>query len=167
MIRILQKDNKFTKGLFAVIIGAAIVTMVITLVPGIFTDGTTTDPGTFASVRTPGFWGHVDGDSIAIKTADVQRAAQSQMQQQNLPPFYLQFVMQRAGQIQVERAVLKHEADRLGLQVSDEDLKNFLQSGPYSQYLFPGGTFIGRDQYINFVETYFRLPVDDFEAEVK
>jgi peptidyl-prolyl cis-trans isomerase D len=167
MIRILQKDNRITKTIFAVVIGAAIVTMVITLVPGIFQDGTTTQAGVFATVRSPGWLGRLSGDSISIQTADVQRQAEQQMQQQNLPPFYLQFVMARAGQIQVERAVLQREADRLGLQVSDEDLKSFLKSGPYSQYLFPGGNFIGEDQYINFVETYFRLPIADFEQQVK
>jgi peptidyl-prolyl cis-trans isomerase D len=167
MIRILQQDNRITKTIFAVVIGAAIVTMVITLVPGIFNDGTTTQSGVYATVRSPGLLGRLSGDSVNIQTADVQRQAEQQMQQQNLPPFYLQFVMSRAGQIQVERAVLQHEADRLGLQVSDEDLKSFLRSGPYAQYLFPGGNFIGEDQYINFVETYFRLPVADFEMQVK
>ena len=167
MIRILQQDNRITKVIFAVVIGAAIVTMVITLVPGIFNDSTATQSGVFATVRSPGWLGKLSGDSVSIQTADVQRQAEQQMQQQNLPPFYLQFVMQRAGTIQVERAVLQHEADRLGLQVSDEDLKSFLKSGPYAQYLFPGGNFIGEDQYINFVETYFRLPIADFENQVK
>jgi peptidyl-prolyl cis-trans isomerase D len=36
MIRILQKDNRLTKIIFAVVIGAACITMIITLVPGIF-----------------------------------------------------------------------------------------------------------------------------------
>jgi peptidyl-prolyl cis-trans isomerase D len=76
-------------------------------------------------------------------------------------------VMSRAGQIEVERTVLKHEADRLGLQVSDADLRQYLQNGPYAQYLFPNGKFIGEDAYINFVTEYFRLPVTDFEGEVK
>ncbi|QMV17859.1 peptidylprolyl isomerase [Granulicella sp. 5B5] len=167
MIRILQQDNRATKAIFAIVIGAAIVTMVITLVPGIFTDGPTTGTDDYATVRRPGLWGKISGDSVSIKTADVQRQAEQQMQQQNLPPFYLQFVMSRAGQIQVERAVLQQQADKMGLQVSDDDLKNFLRSGPYSEYIFPGGKFVGEDQYINFVETYFRMPIADFEAQVK
>jgi peptidyl-prolyl cis-trans isomerase D len=166
MIRILQQDNRIVKTLFALIIGAAIVTMVVTLVPGIFNDAPSTDGTVYATVHRPGLLGKIS-ESVTIKTADVQRAAEQQMQQQNLPPFYLQFVMSRAGQIQVERTVLQQEADRLGLQVSDADLQNYLKTGPYSQYIFPGGTFIGTDQYINFVETYFRLPVADFETEVK
>jgi peptidyl-prolyl cis-trans isomerase D len=167
MIRILQQDNRIVKALFALIIGAAIVTMVITLVPGIFNDSVASDGSVYATVRRPGLLGKISGDSVSIKTADVQRQAEQQMAQQNLPPFYLQFVMNRAGQIQVERSVLMQEADRLGLQVSDAELRNYLQSGPYSQYIFPGGKFVGQDAYINFVETYFHLPIAEFETEVK
>jgi peptidyl-prolyl cis-trans isomerase D len=167
MIRILQQDSRITKVIFAVIIGAAIVTMVITLVPGIFDNGAANDASLYATVKSPGVFGRIVGESTPIKTADVQRAAEQQMQQQQLPDFYLQFIMQRAGQIQVERAVLQHEADHLGLQVSDDDLRHYLQNGPYAEYLFPGGKFIGQDQYVNFVESAFRLPVTQFENEVK
>ena len=56
MIRILQQDNKITKAVFAVIIGAAVITMVITLVPGIFDNaGGGADPlRTYATVHTHG-----------------------------------------------------------------------------------------------------------------
>jgi len=166
MIRILQKDNRIVKTLFAVIIGGAILTMVITLVPGIFDNGASSDATVYATVRSPGFLGKFTG-SDTIKTADVQREAEQQIQQQHLPAFYLQFLLSRVGQQQVERAVLKQEADRLGLQVSDQDLKNFLQTGPYSQYLFPDGKFIGEDHYIDFVQQEFGLPVTQFQDELK
>jgi peptidyl-prolyl cis-trans isomerase D len=167
MIRILQQDSRATKIIFALIIGAAIVTMVITLVPGIFDNGDASNPSIFATVHSPGVIGRIVGETTTIKTEDVQRAAQQQMQQQQLPDFYLQFVMQRAGQLQVERAVLGHEADHLGLSVSDDDLRQYLQHGPYAEYIFPGGTFIGQEQYINFVESAFHLPITQFETEVK
>ena len=167
MIRILQQDNRATKAIFAVIIGAAIVTMVITLVPGIFDNGASSDVSVYATVRTPGILGKIAGDTTSIKTADVQRTAERQMQQQQLPDFYLQFVMSRAGQLEVERAVLTHEANHLGLSVSNDDLRSYLKNGAYSQYLFPNGTFIGQEQYINFVESAFHLPVTQFEGEVK
>jgi peptidyl-prolyl cis-trans isomerase D len=167
MIRILQQDNRATKAIFAVVIGAAIITMVITLVPGIFDNGDTADASVYATVRSPGWLGRLSGDSTSIKTVDVQRTAERQMQQQQLPDFYLQFVMSRAGQLEVERAVLEHEADHLGLRVSNDDLRGYLQHGPYAEYLFPGGTFIGQAQYINFVESAFHLPIAQFESEVK
>jgi peptidyl-prolyl cis-trans isomerase D len=167
MIRILQQDNIYTKAIFAVIIGATIILMVIFLVPGIFDNGDTTDASVYATVHTPGLLGRITGDTTSIKTEDVQRTAQQQMQQQQLPDFYLQFVMSRAGQLEVERAVLQQEADRLGLRVSDDDLRHYLQKGPYAQYLFPGGKFIGQEAYIDFIESMFHLPVTQFEGEVK
>ena len=68
----------------------------------------------------------------------------------------------------VERAILEREADKLGLTVSNEDLKHELQNGPLAQYLFPDGKFIGDDAYMNFVQQRIsRMSVADFEAEVK
>jgi peptidyl-prolyl cis-trans isomerase D len=167
MIRILQQDNRATKAIFGIVIGAAIVTMVITLVPGIFDNGDTQDAAVYATVRNPGFLGKFEGSAASIKTADVQRAALQQLQQNGLPEQYLPLVMGRAGTMEVERAILAREGDRLGLQVSDDDLRRYLQNGPYSQYIFPEGKFIGEDKYINFVESAFRLPIADFETEVK
>jgi peptidyl-prolyl cis-trans isomerase D len=167
MIRILQQDSRIVKLLFALIIGAAIVTMVITLVPGIFDNSEVNDSSAYATVHTPGPLGRIFGQTKSVQMADVERDADAQMQQQQLPDFYRSFVLQRAGQIEVERAVLEQEADRLGLRVSSGDLRDYLQHGPYAQYLFPDGKFIGQDQYINFVESAFHLPVTDFENEVK
>ena len=168
MIRILQQDNRLTKAIFALVIGAAIITMVITLVPGIFDNGDTTNDATvYAKIRTPGFFGKFSGDTAEVKTAEVERITEQQIQQQHLPDFYKTFLEARVGQQQVERAVLQHEADRLGLAVSDDDLRTFLQKGTLSQYLFPEGKFIGQDAYINFVQQYFQVSVPEFENEVK
>ncbi len=50
MIRILQQDNRLIKIIFAVIITVACVTMVITLVPGIF-DNTGDSAGRTATMQ--------------------------------------------------------------------------------------------------------------------
>jgi peptidyl-prolyl cis-trans isomerase D len=42
-----------------------------------------------------------------------------------------------------------------------------LQTGPFSQALFPGGQFVGEDKYADFVQNYFRTSVADFESQVK
>jgi peptidyl-prolyl cis-trans isomerase D len=167
MIRIFQQDNKATKIVFGLIIAAAIVTMVITLVPGIFNDDTANNATVFATVRTPGVFGRLFGGSDSITMQEVQQQTQRQMQQQHLPDYALPFLINRVGQQQVERAVLLREADRLGLQVSDDDLRRELSTGPLAQYLFPGGKFIGDQQYMNFVEQFFGLGVAQFEKEVK
>src|SRR3984957_8216164 len=167
MIRTLQQDNRLMKIIFAVIIGLAAITMVITLVPGIFDNAATNDSAVFATVRQPGVLGRLGGDSIPVKTQEVNQLAQRQLQQQHLPDFLLPYMAQRAGQILVQRAILKHEADRMHLQVSDEDLRRELQTGPFAQYLFPNGTYIGDDAYMNFVQSAFGTNRGDFESQVK
>jgi peptidyl-prolyl cis-trans isomerase D len=169
MIRLLQQDSRIMKIIFAVIIGLAAITMVITLVPGIFDNASATDSTTYATVREPGFFGRVFGETTSIKTVEVNQIAARQLQQQHLPEQLMPYLLPRAGQILVQRAILKHEADRMNLQVSDEDLKRELQTGPFAQYLFPNGNYIGDDAYINFVSTAFgnQLTRSEFESQVK
>ena len=172
MIRILQQDNRATKAIFAVVIGLAILAMVVTLVPGIFDNGAAGNPATFATVRTPGWFGRLGADSATVSTADVENTARRMLQQNQLPEMYLPLVMSQAGQQQVERVILQREADRLGLQVSNDDLVREFKNGPLAQYLFPNGQFIGDDAYANFISQHFGGPaggmsVLKFETEVK
>src|SRR5271163_792844 len=165
MIRILQQDNRITKIIFAVIIGFAVITMVITLVPGIFDNASTNDAAVFATVKQPGYFGRVFGESTPIKTTEVNQLASRQLQQQHFPDALLPYFIPRAGQILVQRAILKNEADRMNLQVSDEDLRRELKTGPFAQYLFPNGQYIGDDAYINFVQTAFQTSRGAFESK--
>ena len=167
MIRLLQQDNRLMKIIFAVIIGLAAITMVITLVPGIFDNASANDSTVYATVREPGVFGRILGENTPIKTQEVNQLAARQLQQQHLPEALISYLVPRAGQILVQRAILKHEADRLNLQVSDEDLRRELQTGPFAQYLFPNGTYIGDDAYMNFVQTNFQTNRGDFESQVK
>ena len=168
MIRILQKDSKTLKIIFALIIGVVGLSMVAYLIPGIGDNAdSTASAGVYATVRDPGIFGKFNGDSTPIKTTEVNQAAQQQLQQQRLPDFLLPYMMQRAGTMLVQRAILKHEADRLHLEVSDADLARELQTGSFARYLFPDGKYIGDDKYINFVQTYFQLSRSDFETQVK
>lgn len=169
MIRLFQQDNKATKILFGVIIAATIILMVIFLVPGIFNgdDAAANNSALFATVHTPGIWGKIFDGSTPVTMQEVQRQTQRVMQQQHLPDQYASLFTNRIGQQQVERAVLVREADSLGLQVSDDDLRRELRTGPLSPYIFPGGTFIGDDRYMGFVEQFFGVGVAQFEKEVK
>jgi peptidyl-prolyl cis-trans isomerase D len=169
MIRLLQQDSRLMKWLFAIIIGFAAVTMVITLVPGIFDNASGNDATVYATVREPGYLGRVFGESTPIKTTEVNQMAARQLQQQRLPESLLPYLLPRAGQILVQRAILQHEADRMNLQVSDEDLRRELKTGPFAQYLFPNGNYIGDDAYIDFVSRAFgnQLSRAEFERQVK
>jgi peptidyl-prolyl cis-trans isomerase D len=170
MIRFLQQDNKVVKIMFGVIIGAAVVSMVIYLVPGLMTDDSSgTDASVYATVHAPGLMGRLFGESTPIPSAEVTRLAQQQLRQNKYPDFLLPYMMNRAGQILVQRAILKQEADRLHLQVSNEDLRRELSTGPFAQYLFPGGKFIGNDAYINFIQEAIGQDqsIASFESQVK
>ena len=166
MIRFLQKDNRVVKIIFVVIIAVAVITMVITLVPGIFADENTSSD-TYASVHSGGLMGRFFGDSTTISTPEVQQVAERILQQKKYPEMVLPYLMPQAAQALIQRAVLLQEADRLGLKVGDGDLRRALQTGPFAQMLFPNGQFIGEDGYANFVQNYFRTSIQDFESQIK
>ena len=67
MIRILQQDNRLTKIVFAVIIGFAVITMVITLVPGIFDNAGATGTDLYATVRDPNLFGRIASESAPVR----------------------------------------------------------------------------------------------------
>jgi peptidyl-prolyl cis-trans isomerase D len=167
MIRILQKDNRIMKYVLALVIGAAVISMVAYLIPG-FMDSPTASGATdtYATVHSPGFWGRFETPST-VKNAEVEQIAHRMLQQQRLPDFLLSYMMTRAGTVLVQQQVLLREADKLGLQVSDADLRHEFQFGPSAQVLFPDGKYIGDDAYITFVQNQFNMSRTDFEQRVK
>uniref|UniRef100_E6QKR1 Periplasmic chaperone PpiD n=1 Tax=mine drainage metagenome TaxID=410659 RepID=E6QKR1_9ZZZZ len=165
MIRFLQKDNRVVKSIFVVIIGAAVVTMVITLIPGIFQSESVTGD-TFATVY-PHWYSRLlfSGDTVSVTR--VQEIAQQQLQRQRLPDFYLQLMVPRVGQQLVMQRVLLFEAAHLGIQATDDDVRDFLHKGEYGQLLFPGGQFVGVDKYSQFIRGQFGLSTAEFEKELR
>src|SRR5437764_13848670 len=78
----------------------------------------------------------------------------------------LHFFSSRAADNLINRQVLLVEAERLGLRVNDEELRDELQHGRYAQAFFPEGKFIGQDEY----EARLRqadISVPEVEQEVK
>ncbi|AXC15003.1 Peptidyl-prolyl cis-trans isomerase PpiD [Acidisarcina polymorpha] len=166
MIRFLQKDNRLVKSIFVVIIAVACITMVITLVPGIFNDSASA-ADTYATVRERGWLSKYVGSSTDISSTDVQQIAAQMLQRQKLPDFVLPYMMQRVGQSMIQQAVVLQEANRLGLRVTDEGLRQFLHSGMYGQVLFPKGQYIGDDKYRELISQQFNISTQKFETEVK
>jgi peptidyl-prolyl cis-trans isomerase D len=166
MIRFLQKDSRLVKSIFWVIISVACIAMVYALIPGIFNDSVSA-ADTYATVRPGGWLGKYVGKSTEISTSDVQQIAAQMLQRQRLPDFVLPYMMQRVGQSMVQQAVVLQEANRLGLQVTDEGLRQFLHSGMYGQVLFPKGVYIGDDKYRELISQQFNISTQKFETEVK
>jgi len=167
MIRFLQsKDNRFVKGIFIVIISVACITMVITLVPGVFNDDVAS-ADTYASIGRGGPLGRFLPAVDDVTTSEVQMTAARMMQRQGYPDFLLPMMMQRVGQGMIQQHIELLEAKRLGLSATDDDVRRFLHTGIWGQTLFPGGNYIGDAQYAEFVSQQFNLTRDKFENEVK
>jgi peptidyl-prolyl cis-trans isomerase D len=166
MIRFLQQDSRLVKGIFIALISITAILMVITLVPGIFQDAASTGD-TYAIVHSDSIFGRMLGSSTDVHLTQVQQVAQRMQQQNHYPDFVLPFLMQRAGQALVERAVLVQEAGRMGLTVTDSDVQNELMHGPFAPALFPGGKFIGEERYDDFVQNNFNMSRTDFEQQLK
>lgn len=166
MIRFLQKDNKFIKIAFWVIISVACITMVITLVPGIFS-GQTASTDTYASIGYGGFWGRFLPAQQTIATTDVQNLAERALQRQGLPDQLLPFMEPRVAEGLIQQQIELQEAKRLGIKATDDDVRRFLHSGQWGMILFPNGKFIGDAQYAEFVSQQFQMTREKFENEVK
>src|SRR5579862_7316137 len=79
----------------------------------------------------------------------------------------LNFFTQQVGQQMVEQQVLLEEADRLGINATNEDGVHYLQSGPTGAVIFPNGKYIGDQQYAALVNTRLNLSVAEFEDNIK
>ncbi len=165
MIRFLQKDSRAIKAIFLVIISVAIVTMVITLVPGIFQPAM--DSNNYATIRGGNPFTRIFGASTDITNQDVQATAQRMIQRQGWPAAALPFVVPQAGKALIQQAVMINEANRLGLQVSDDAVRKFLHTGPIGAALFPGGNYIGDQRYAELIQDNFGISREKFEAEIK
>jgi peptidyl-prolyl cis-trans isomerase D len=168
MIRFLQKDSKAIKVVFWLIILAACVTMVITLVPGIFSGDEATGSNVYASVRPAGLIGRYFplGTSRDITTQEVTQVAGRIAEQRHYPEQAVPFLMSQAAQSLIQREILLEQADKLGLKVTPDDIRRELREGPWSQYFFPKGQFIGQDRYADFVDQNFHLSTANFEKEI-
>jgi peptidyl-prolyl cis-trans isomerase D len=162
MIRFLQsKDNRLVKAIFIVIIGAAVITMVVTLIPGIFQDSVATGD-TYATVF-PHWYSRFTFSGEKVTMTRVQEVAQQQLQRQRLPDFALPYMVQRVGQQLILQKVLLAKAASLGIHANDDDVRNFLHTGQYGEFLFPKGQFIGEEKYRQFVQGQFDMSTADFE----
>lgn len=169
MIRFLQTDNRMTKALLVVIIGAASVSMVVYLIPGLTGAGATA-PDTYAVVY-PHWYSRWFSDGDTVSEQRVESLTRQQLMQRNPQyadnPMILKLFESQVGQQLVQQQVLLQEAARLGIRASNDDVRQYLQTGPTGQVLFPDGKFIGQDEYANLIATRLNMSVNDFEDNIK
>jgi peptidyl-prolyl cis-trans isomerase D len=164
MIRFLQTPGPIKKIVLGGILLVICVMMVITLIPG----GGFLNDLFGGSVTQSGILAKVGNQDVSLQEVSEQaRLIGRQQFKGNVPPAIMPYLMQRAAQGMITQKALVYEADRMGLSVSDEELRGYLHQGQMGQMLFPGGTFIGQQAYQDFVQQQFNLSVQQFEQEVK
>ena len=166
MIRFLQTDNRMTKALLVVIIGAASVSMVVYLIPGLTGVGAAS-ANTYAVIY-PHWYSKLISSGVTVTQEQVEKVARQQMQQQRYPdnPTILGLLEKRVGMQLIQRQVLLAEAEKLGIQATDDDLRQALHQGQFGQMFFPNGHYVGDEQYKNIVTSH-EISVPEFEDEVR
>lgn len=157
MIKFLQTPTQTKKYVLGAILVFVAVTMVFSLIPGVF-DNLTNSTG-------HGVYARVGGREVT--TAEVDRTAQQMAKQQNLPLEFVTFVRPQAANQLITKYALVAEARRMGLHATDDEVRDFLHQGQFGLALFPGGNFVGQQNYETFVTDNFHLSVADFESLVK
>ncbi|MGD0829905.1 MAG: peptidylprolyl isomerase [Terracidiphilus sp.] len=169
MIRFLQRDNRLTKAFFVVIIAAASVGMVVYLIPGLTGMGAST-ADTYATIY-PHWYNRFLSSGQTVSQQQVSLRARQQIQRQNPQyadnPMIVHYIEQQVGQQMVQEQVLAIEAEKLGVQATDEDVAHLLHTGQIGQVLFPNGKYIGDDRYASIIASQRNESVADFEKEVK
>jgi len=164
MIRFLQTPGPFKKVVLGGLLTIICAAMAITLIPG----GLGSD---VIGIGTPGQGVVANVGGEPVTAVEVQREARQMLRQQfpqggEQASMLLPYFAQRAAQNLISRQAIIAEAQRVGLRVSDEELRDELQHGRYSATFFPGGNFVGQQQYENILQNA-DLSVPVFEQSIK
>jgi peptidyl-prolyl cis-trans isomerase D len=128
------------------------VMLVVTLIPGL----------TGSSPSGESVLARVEDESIT--SVELARRLQLLTRNQRVPPNLLPlYAPQVLEQIVGDRLTLK-EARRLGLSVSGQEVAYELRQNPQ---IFPGGQYVGEEQYRSLVESRFGMSVPQFEERVE
>ena len=167
MIRFLQRDSRVVKAFFVVIIGLASVSMVVYLIPGLTGQGATS--ADVYAVIYPHWYSRFVSSGLTVSQVEVDKLARQQMQRQHYPdsPMLLNLFEQRVGPQLVQKQILLAEAEKLGIQATNDDVNKFLHKGQFGEFLFPNGQYIGQDRYTAFIANQFNLSVTEFEDEIR
>jgi peptidyl-prolyl cis-trans isomerase D len=161
MIRFLQTPGPIKKYVLGGILVIISLAMLVYLIPS----------GGNQSFGNPNahILAKVDGNDVS---ADEVRDTARQMLQQQMPQgsranmgMLLPFFAQRAAEQLIMRQALLSEARRMGLRVHPDEVRDELQHGRYAATFFPGGNFIGEQEYEDMLYRANLTPTK-FEAQV-
>ena len=161
MIRILQSAGPTLKIILGGLLVIICASMVITLIPG---------AGSSLGIGTPqrGVVAKIGDEEVSVD--EVQREAKAMIRQQlrnsAQAAMLLPYFEGQAAEQLINQKMLIAEAHRMGLRVSDDELRDELQHGQYSSVFFPDGKFVGQEEYENMLQRA-DLTVPQFEAQEK
>ncbi len=164
MIRFLQTPGPIKKIVLGGLLTVICVLMAITLIPGFGTSGF------LGNTPTQGVLATVAGQDLT--TNEVDRLARRLVQQQyprggieaeRALPGARVYALQRLE----SQKLLVAQAEQMGLKATDEDVRQYLHQGELGQMFFPNGTFVGQQQYEDYVSRAYDMTVPQFEEAVK
>lgn len=158
MIRFLQTPGKTKKIVLGGLLLLICAAMVITLIPGLMSD-------TGSSESRAGVIATVAGQEVTSN--EVLQSTQQVARQQQIPPQFMPLLTRQVVEGLITQKAQLLEAARLDLRVSDDDVRNFLQTGPLAQVLYPNGKPVSESDYETFLQQQFNWSVARFEQEVK
>ena len=166
MIRFLQTPGPLKKIILSALLLIICGGMVITLIPG----GLGSD---LLGQPSQGVVAKVAGQDITTQEvrdharalAEQQVAQYGPMGKQLLPMIMPRAIAQSVEQMITGKSIVA-EAERMGLKATSADVRDELQNGRFSATLFPGGKFIGEQEYESLLAKN-NLTVATFEEDVK
>lgn len=105
----------------------------------------------------------VGGENISV--VDVQQRFAQQTQGQNVPPVLQGLYLRQVLDTMVFDRLLQMEADRLGIQVTPEEVTQRIKE--LIPTAFPGGNWVGPERYAEEVQLRARMTVPQFEDFVR
>ena len=153
MLKIFRRKDIVTRFVVGSILVLVCIAMVMFLIPGLM------DPTTGAPTAVVAKVGKEEITAWEMQQSLLQISRRNSVPSEMMPLFISQIL----NQMVLGKASLQ-EAGRLGLKVSESELRERLQQRPD---LFPGGSFVGREQYEDMVIERFGMSVAQFEQRYR
>jgi peptidyl-prolyl cis-trans isomerase D len=163
MIRQLQSAGPLLKIILGGLLVLICASMAITLIPGGIASGFGIGGPPAGALATVG--------DQTVTVLEVQREARGMLRQQfprggPQASMLLPYFTGQAAERLINEKALVVEAQRIGLRVSDDELRDELHHGQYGAAFFPDGKFVGQEEYETRIQSA-DMTVPQFESRVK
>ena len=155
MFQLFRSRKQAFRIMLGVIVAPVIITMVVTLIPGVGSSSFSEGGDTVLA--------EIGDETITLKEAQYQFS--DFVRTQRMPVEAYAFVAPQVIQNLITEKIQLQEAQRLGLGVTEEELADLLRVS--LPFLFPGGTYAGDAQLAAWVQDRFQRSIPEFEILMK